>query len=83
MKIEFLDDISDGGRFPHADPNQLIRLYDFDNLEANRLRQTIQKVILESNKEIDLTTLDFIRAINCSLTLKNFGYRQRHYNIRQ
>jgi hypothetical protein len=70
MKIEFLDDISDGGRFPDADPNQLVRLYDFDNLQANMLRQTIQKVILENNKEVDLTTLDFIQAVNCNLTLQ-------------
>ena len=69
MKIEFLDDISDGGRFPDADPNQLVRLYDFDSLQAAILRQTIQKVIIESNKKIDLTTLDFIQAINCNLTL--------------
>jgi hypothetical protein len=61
MKIEFLDDISDGGRFPEADPNQLVRLYDFDPVQANMLRQTIQKEIIEGNKEIDLTTLDFIR----------------------
>ena len=70
MKIEFLDDISDGGRFPHADPNQLVRLYDFDSLEASRLRQTIQKALIESNKEIDLTTLNFIQPINCNLTLQ-------------
>jgi len=70
MKNEFLDDISDGGRFPHADPNQLVRLYDFDSSQANRLRQVIQKEIIESNKEIDLTKLDFIQSVNCSLTLK-------------
>lgn len=70
MKIEFLDDISDGGRFPHADPNQLVRLYDFDSSQANKLRQAIQEKIIESNKEIDLTTLNFIQSVNCSLTLK-------------
>jgi hypothetical protein len=83
MKIEFLDDISDGGRFPDADPNQLVRLYDFDNLQANMLRQTIQKVILENNKEVDLTTLDFIQAVNCNFDTSNFRHRQRHYDIRQ
>ena len=70
MKIEFLVDISDGGRFPDADPKQLVRLYNFDNMQAKMLRQAIQKEILENNKEIDLTTLDFIQAVNCSLTLK-------------
>jgi hypothetical protein len=70
MKIEFLNDISDSGRFPHADPNQLVRLYDFDSSEANRFRQTIQKALIENNKEIDLTKLNFIQPINCNLTLQ-------------
>jgi hypothetical protein len=70
MKIEFLDDISDGGRFPNADPNQLVRLYGFDNLQARLLRHAIQNVIIESKKNIALTTLNFIQAINCNLTLQ-------------
>jgi hypothetical protein len=70
MKIEFLDDISDGGRFLHADPNQLVRLYSFDNLHARLLRHAIQNVIIESKKDIALTTLNFIQAINCNLTLQ-------------
>lgn len=65
MKIEFLDDISDRGRFPHANTNQLVRLFNFDSSQAKRLRQTIQEIIIESNKEIDLTTLDFIQSVNC------------------
>jgi hypothetical protein len=70
MKIEFLDDISDGGRFPDAEPNQLVRLYDFDSSQANRLTQNIQKAIIGNNKELDLTTLDFIQPVNCNLTLQ-------------
>lgn len=70
MKIEFLDDISDGGRFPDADPSQLVRLYDFDSAQANKLRQAIQEKIIDGNKAIDLTTFDFIQSVNCSLTLK-------------
>lgn len=70
MKIEFLDDISDGGRFPDADPNQLVRLYNFDSLQAKELRQSIQEKIIEGNNEIELTTLDFIESVNCNLTLK-------------
>jgi hypothetical protein len=70
MKIEFLDDISDGGRFPSADPNQLVRLYDFDSSQASSLQQAIQKVVIEGNKELDLTTLNFIQLVNCNLTLQ-------------
>lgn len=69
MKIEFLNDISDGGRFPYADPNQLVRLYKFNTLQARSLRQTIQKIVIDSNKNICLSTLDFIDAVNCNLTL--------------
>lgn len=70
MKIEFLDDISEGGRFPNAEPNQLVRLYDFDSSQAKRFRQTIQKVLIETNKAIDLSTLNFIQPVNCNLTLQ-------------
>ncbi len=70
MKIEFLDDLSDGGWFPHADPNQLIRLYDFDTFQAENLRQAIRKIIIGSNKEINLATLDFIYPVNCNLNLR-------------
>jgi hypothetical protein len=70
MKIEFLDDISEGGRFPHADPNQLVRLYNFDNVQAQLLRQTIQTEIIENKKRVDLATLHFTQAINCNLVLQ-------------
>ncbi|MDN3657474.1 hypothetical protein QWZ08_17610 [Ferruginibacter paludis] len=70
MKIEFLDDISNGGQFPHADPDQLVRLYDFDNLQAQELRHMIQNIIIERKKDLDLTTLEFIQPINCNLTLQ-------------
>ena len=70
MKIEFLDDISDGGRFPDIDPNQLVRLFDFDSSQAKELKQSIQGKIIERNNEIELATLDFVESINCNLTLK-------------
>ena len=69
MKIEFLDDLTAGGRFPYADPMQLVRLYDFDSSEANQLRQVIQKEIIENNKAIELTALDFIQNVNCKVFL--------------
>ena len=70
MKIEFLDDISDGGRFPQVVSDQLIRLYDFDSSHARKLRNTIQNLIFEDNNEIDLSTLDFIEPVNCNLTFQ-------------
>ncbi|MCM5530306.1 hypothetical protein [Parasegetibacter sp. NRK P23] len=70
MKIEFIDDISDSGRFPHADPNQLIRIYDFDNTQAQLLKEKIQSEIVENKKQIDLSGLEFVQAVNCNLRLQ-------------
>lgn len=69
MKLEFLEDISAGGKYKNVVSNQLIRLYDFDLKEAERFQLTIQEMI-DNEAKIDLTSLDFIQSINCSLTLK-------------
>jgi hypothetical protein len=34
MKLEDLDDITDGGKYPEADPDKLIRLYSFEQEEV-------------------------------------------------
>ena len=44
MKIEFLNDISYGGRFPHADPNQLVRLWILDGWNNNRIKEVVDEV---------------------------------------
>ena len=43
MKLEFLDDISNGGKFKNVAINQLIRLFDFDKFEAAEFRQVINR----------------------------------------
>jgi hypothetical protein len=73
MKIEFIDDISCSGQFPYADPNQLVRVYHFDCLQAGKLMHAIQEIIIETHKEICLTGLDFIQPVNCNLTLQVSG----------
>ena len=69
MKIEFLDNISDGGKFTGVIADQLIRLFDFDTLQANKLRQKIQEIIIEKGERLDLSKLEFIETINCNLVL--------------
>jgi len=69
MKVEFLDDISDSGKYPQVVSNQLIRLYDFDTAEASKLRQAIEKVVIQEQQELSLNSLNFIVTINCTLTL--------------
>lgn len=60
MKLEYLNDI--------ADP--LVRLYDFDNVQAKEFRQTITEFILLEKKSLELHSLSFIELINCKLTLR-------------
>ena len=56
MKLEFLDDISDGGKFKDVVSNQLVRLYDFDKLQANKFRQLIQSILIDRNVSARATT---------------------------
>lgn len=77
MKLEFLDDLSDGGKFKDVVSEQLIRLYEFNNLQADALRKAIKQTIIEEGKELNIGEIDFIHKINCNLTLRiseaNFG----------
>lgn len=70
MKLEFLDYISEGGKFTGNVTDQLVRLFDFDKLQADKLRQTILQTIIEKGKPLDLSELEFIETINCNLILR-------------
>jgi hypothetical protein len=70
MKLDFLDDLTDNGKYPHADPDKLLRLYDFNSHEADRLKNLIDKEIISNQHELNLSTVDFVECINCTLTLK-------------
>lgn len=67
MKLEFLDDLSAGGKFPQAVSNRLIRLYDFDLNQSAALIENISEKILKGNQTLDLSSLGFIEPINCKL----------------
>ena len=70
MKLEYLDDLTDGGKFVNVVSEQLIRLYDFDKHQALNFKEIIEKELLGRQKEISLSSLDFLRLLNCNLTLK-------------
>lgn len=70
MKIEFLDNLSDGGKFKDIVAQQLIRLYDFDQFQAGTFRDAIREAIIDGNKALDLSKLEFITPINCNLILQ-------------
>ncbi|HVU57683.1 MAG TPA: hypothetical protein VHD83_21625 [Puia sp.] len=70
MKLEFLDDLTDGDKYINVVSERMIRLYDFDKYQALSLKEVIEKELLGRQKEISLSSLDFVEALNCNLTLK-------------
>lgn len=69
MKLEFLDDLTEGGEFTDIPCEQLVRLYDFDRTEVVRLRDLIRKEIIENKQSVQLSELEFIESVNCTVTL--------------
>ena len=63
MKLEFIKNIN--GYDEHA-----IRLSDFDSSQALIFSEAIGRLISDGEKPIDISSLDFIRPVNCRLTLR-------------
>lgn len=47
MKLEYLNDISDGGKYEDVVSENLIRLFDFDRAEVAKLIFLIETKIIE------------------------------------
>ncbi len=62
MKLQFLDDVNEY-------QDQVIRLFSFGKAEAIKFRDAIKATIIDQHKPLDLSTLDFIEAVNCKLIL--------------
>ena len=62
MKVEFLDNISNGGQFKDVVSNKLVRLFEFDSAEAEKFQETIKKLIENENK-IAVDELSFVKPI--------------------
>lgn len=67
MKLEYLDDITDNGKYPYADPDKLIRLFDFDQEGTRQLINIIQSDLITRSGSLDLSTVNFIKPVNCNL----------------
>lgn len=67
MKLDYLDDITANGKYPWADPDKLIRLYDFDQEETRQLIKVIQSRLIDLKQSLDLSSVNFIKLINCRL----------------
>ncbi|MCX6230729.1 MAG: hypothetical protein NTZ33_04225 [Bacteroidetes bacterium] len=63
MMLDYIDNINAYG-------DNVVRLYDFDRLQAVKFRQCLQETIIINNKELDLSSCDFIEGRNCNLILR-------------
>jgi hypothetical protein len=70
MKLEYLDDISDSGKYKDVVSENLIRLYDFGQKETTHLVKLVYQRLILDKQSLDLTTTDFIQPINCRVTLQ-------------
>jgi hypothetical protein len=70
MKLEYLDDISDGGKYKGIVSENLVRLYDFDQKETGRLIDIIHQTLIVDKQKLDLSNLDFVIPVNCHLVLQ-------------
>ncbi|MEP6613864.1 MAG: hypothetical protein ABJA76_18305 [Mucilaginibacter sp.] len=44
MKVEYLDDLTDGDKFTQVVSEKLIQLYDFDFMEARAFGELLQQI---------------------------------------
>jgi hypothetical protein len=70
MKLEYLDDISDGGKYKDVVSENLIRLYDFNLKQTTELADLIYQKLIADREKLDLSSVDFINPVNCQLILQ-------------
>jgi hypothetical protein len=63
MTVDYLDKVNGFG-------DCIVRLYDFDSLQAEKFRQIIQQTIIQNKKQLDLATVDFIKGLDCNLIFR-------------
>ena len=85
MKLEYLGNISDGGRYPEVISENLVRLYDFSKEEVSKFQKVIMDKILTKKESVDIDDIDYIENVNCSLKLvlsdQNNGINQIGDNV--
>ena len=69
MQLEFLSDISDGGKYPDVVSDNLIRLFEFDASETELITRLILKTLIKERESIELADFEFINPVNCRLTM--------------
>lgn len=69
MKLEYLEDLTDGGKYTHVVSENLIRLSDFDENQTVLLIKVINNFLV-TKEAVELSDCDFIEAIDCKLLLQ-------------
>ena len=63
MQLDFVENINAYG-------DNIIRLYDFNSIEAQKFIKIFEHSILKDKTQLNLAAIDFIEARNCSLSLR-------------
>jgi hypothetical protein len=63
MKLDYIAGINEYG-------DNIIRLYDFDSMQANEFRESINKIIIKKKESFSLDTVNYIEPRNCKLILR-------------
>jgi len=63
MYLDFIDEINEYG-------DNIVRLYDFDSAEAEKFMKIVHETLVLNKKSLDLSSINFIVARNCRLTLR-------------
>lgn len=70
LKLDFLYDMTDDGKYPQADPVHLLRLFDFTREEALQLSETVAAFAGSDSGYLSIHELDFIQADDVQLHLQ-------------
>ncbi len=63
MQLDYIDKINAYG-------DNIVRLYDFNSAEADKFMNIVHQTLVLNKKPLELSTIDFIVARNCKLTLR-------------
>ena len=63
MELDYIENFNEYG-------DNIVRLYNFDKLQAIQFCQILHQNIIVNKNQLDLATIDFIQARNCSLMLR-------------
>jgi len=67
MKVDYLPDLTDGGKYKQVVSEKLVRLYNFDYNGAMMFRQALLETVVGKQELLDLSSLSFVESINCKL----------------